>query len=60
MNKGMNMSKEVYTVQIESDGYPWIIGQFDNQDEALTVYHEYQGNQDYVVVIKTSFISEDK
>ena len=58
------MSKEVYTVQIESDGYPWIIGQFDNQDEALTVYHgrqaEYQGNQDYVVVIKTSFISEDK
>ena len=59
MNKGMNM-KEVYTVQIESDGYPWVIGQFDDLEEAYAVYHEYQYCQPCEVAIKTSFISEDK
>ena len=54
------MSKEVYTVQIESDGYPWIIGQFDDLEEAYAVYNEYQNCQPCEVAIKTSFISEDK
>ena len=52
--------KEVYTVQIESDGNSWVLGQFNDLDEAYATYHEYQNCQPCEVVIKTSFINEDE
>jgi hypothetical protein len=52
--------KKVYSVVIESDGYPWVIGQFDDLEEAYAVYNEYQNCQPCEVAIKTSFVNEDK
>jgi len=50
--------KKAYTVQIESDGGVWVLGQFDDLDDAYATYHEYQNCQPCEVSIKTVFIDE--